>query len=62
MNSPRFVLPLSKIDDIKKSNIMRARFIPAIIAPIKVNQFFEEGGSFIFAGFRLLNNVKLGKC
>lgn len=50
MNSPRLVLPLSKIEEIMNNRIISARFIPAIIAPIKVSQFLEDGGSFIFAG------------
>jgi hypothetical protein len=47
MNNPRFVFPLLKIVDIIKSRIINARFIPAIIEPIIVNQFLEDGGSFI---------------
>jgi hypothetical protein len=47
MNNPRFVFPLLKIVDIIKSRRINARFIPAIIEPIIVNQFFEDGGSFI---------------
>jgi hypothetical protein len=33
--------------EIIKSRIINARLIPAIIEPIIVNQFLEEGGSFI---------------
>ena len=33
--------------EITKRRIIKARFIPAIIEPIIVNQFLEEGGSFI---------------
>ena len=36
--------------EIIKSTIINARLIPAIIEPIIVNQFLEEGGSFIIAG------------
>jgi len=47
MNNPRFVFPLLKIVEIIKRSIISARFIPAIIEPIMVNQFLDEGGSFI---------------
>ena len=33
--------------EIMKRRIINARFIPAIIEPIIVNQFLEDGGSFI---------------
>jgi hypothetical protein len=33
--------------EIIKSRIINDRLIPAIIEPIIVNQFLEEGGSFI---------------
>jgi hypothetical protein len=33
--------------EIIKSRIINNRLIPAIIEPIIVNQFLEEGGSFI---------------
>jgi hypothetical protein len=33
--------------EIMKRRIISARFIPAIIEPIIVNQFLEDGGSFI---------------
>jgi hypothetical protein len=33
--------------EIMKRRIINARFIPAIIEPIIVNQFLEEGGSFM---------------
>ena len=49
MNKPRFVLDLSKIVEIIKSRTMIIRFIPAIIEPIIVSQFLEEGGSFMIA-------------
>jgi hypothetical protein len=47
MNNPRFVFPLLKMEDTIKSRIINARFMPAIIEPIIVNQFLEDGGSFI---------------
>jgi hypothetical protein len=47
INRPRLVLPLLKMVEIMKSRIIKARFIPAMIEPIIVNQFLEEGGSFI---------------
>jgi hypothetical protein len=50
MNNPRFVLDLSKIVEITKSRTIIIRFIPAIIEPMIVSQFFEEGGSFMIAG------------
>jgi hypothetical protein len=45
------VLPLSKIEDIRKSSRIRIRFIAAIIEPMIVSQFLDEGGNFI--GIRL---------
>ena len=33
--------------EIIKSRIINARLMPAIIEPIIVNQFLEDGGSFI---------------
>ena len=38
---------LLKIEEIINSTIIIARFITAIIEPIIVNQFLEEGGSFM---------------
>lgn len=50
MKSPRFVLFLSKIVDIINKRMISTRLIPAIIEPIIVNQFLDEGGNFILAG------------
>ena len=47
INSPRFVFPLLKIVEIMKRRKINPRFIPAMIEPIIVNQFLEDGGSFI---------------
>jgi len=33
--------------------------MPAIIEPINVNQFFEDGGSFIVAGYVDLVRVRV---
>jgi hypothetical protein len=40
--------------EIMKRRIINARFIPAIIEPIIVNQFLEDGGSFIGPVKRLM--------
>ena len=40
--------------EIIKRRIINARFIPAIIEPIIVNQFLDEGGSFIEPVNRLI--------
>jgi hypothetical protein len=56
------VLFLLKIVEIIKRRIINARLIPAIIEPIIVNQFLEDGGSFIGPVNRLiLAGVKIGK-
>ena len=47
MNNPRFVFALLNMVEIINSTIINARLIMAIIEPIIVNQFLEEGGSFI---------------
>lgn len=47
MNKPRLVLALLKMEEIINSRIINARLIPAIIEPMIVNQFLEEGGSFM---------------
>lgn len=61
MNSPRCVLPMSNRDEIMKSKIMMARFIPAIMNPMNVSQFLDDGGSFILFGFKWSAEVKLEK-
>jgi hypothetical protein len=38
---------LSKIVDIPNSNSISTRFIAAIMEPMIVSQFLDEGGSFI---------------
>jgi hypothetical protein len=35
------------MDEIIKRRIIKARLIPAIIEPIIVNQFLDDGGSFM---------------
>jgi CRISPR/Cas system-associated endonuclease Cas1 len=47
INNPRFVLPLSNINEITKSSKINKRLIVAMIDPMIVIQFLEEGGSFI---------------
>ena len=47
MNRPRFVFALLKMVDIIKRRTINARLIPAIIEPMIVNQFLEDGGSFM---------------
>jgi len=42
--------------DITNSRRINIRLITAIIEPIIVSQFFEEGGSFIAAGFRFFRS------
>ena len=57
------VLPLSNIVEIMKSNRINKRFIMAIIEPIIVNQFLEEGGSFMITGLSecVASGVKIDK-
>jgi hypothetical protein len=43
------VLALLKIVEITKSRRISIRFIPAMIEPMIVNQFLEDGGSFMKA-------------
>jgi hypothetical protein len=38
---------LLKIEEIINKRMINARLIPAIIEPMMVNQFFDDGGSFI---------------
>ena len=47
MNNPRLVFAWLNIVEIMNNTIISARLIVAIIEPIIVNQFLEEGGSFI---------------
>ena len=47
MNRPRFVFALLKMVDIINRRMINARLIPAIIEPMIVNQFLEDGGSFM---------------
>jgi hypothetical protein len=41
------VFPLLKIVDMTNSNSISDRLMPAIIEPIIVSQFLEDGGSFM---------------
>jgi hypothetical protein len=53
MYKPRFEFPLSNIVEITKRRRISKRFIAAIIEPMIVSQFFDEGGNFIV---EVLNN------
>lgn len=61
INSPRLVFALLKIVEIINSRIISNRLILAIIEPIIVNQFLNEDGSFIFAGFMESEEVNIEK-
>jgi len=47
IKSPRLVFALLNIVEIINRTNINARLIPAIIEPIIVNQFLEDGGSFM---------------
>lgn len=49
----------SKIVETMKSIIIIKRFMIAIIEPIIVSQFFDEGGSFIEVSFLFSGLVKI---
>jgi len=55
------VFALLKIVDIIKRSIISNRLILAIIEPIIVSQFLNEGGSFIFAKFMESAEVNIEK-
>jgi len=45
-----WVLPLSKIVEMINSRKISKRLITAIIEPIIVSQFLDEGGNFMVGG------------
>jgi hypothetical protein len=57
------VFALLKIVEITNNTIISARLIMAIIEPIIVNQFLEDGGSFMWpANFlRLMSRLSMSK-
>jgi len=59
MNNPRLVLPISNNEEIIKSNIISERLMPAMIEPIIVSQFLDDGGSFIKIRFYVSVGVKI---
>jgi len=53
INKPRLVLLLLKIAEIINRTNIKRKLMPAIIVPMIVSQFFEDGGSLILTGFMI---------
>lgn len=52
---------MSKREEIMKSKIIIPKLIPAIMEPIIVSQFLEDGGSFMPVRFKRSIGVKIEK-